>query len=282
MRLADIETRLGSLEELERIIGAMRSLASMRVLEAERALGGVRAYAATLATAIADALLLWSDRSTPATSIQPHRALVLCTSEHGFVGGFNERLLEAARSMLAPEDRLLILGTRGSMLAEGRGWRSLASFAAPTRLASVPEAVRGIVTALYRLIARGEIGRAEVVFVRTERGTTPRVETRALFPLSLPHSAGAAARLPPLHHLPPAILLEKLAAEYVFALLTEAATESLASENAARFNAMEAAEDHLSHKLEELGREARQARQEEVTTELLDLVAGSEAASTTE
>lgn len=282
MRLADIEARLGSLEELEHIIGAMRSLASMRVLEADRALGGVREYAATLATAIADALLLWSDRSTPATPVEAHRALVLCTSEHGFVGGFNERLLEAARGKLAPEDRLLILGTRGAMLAEGRGWRSLASFAAPTRLASVPEAVRGIVTELYRLIARGEIGRAEVVFVRTERGMAPRVETRALFPLSLPPSPGAAARLPPLHHLPPAILLEKLAAEYVFALLTEAATESLASENAARFNAMEAAEDHLSHRLEELGREACQARQEEVTTELLDLVAGSEAASPTE
>jgi F-type H+-transporting ATPase subunit gamma len=277
MRLADIETRLGSLKELERIIGAMRALASMRVLEAEHALGAVRAYASTLATAITDALMLTPENPIPRTPARAHRALVLCTSEHGFVGGFNERLLEAAGRTRAPEEALFILGTRGSALAEARGWRSVATLAAPTRLASVPEAVRHLVSELYRLIARGEVERAEVMFVRTERGTAPRIETRALFPLAPPRPTGAASRVPPLHNLPAAALLEKLTAEYLFALLTEAATESLASENAARFNAMEAAEDHLSHKLEELGQQARQAHQEEVTTELLDVVAGAEA-----
>ncbi len=277
MRLADIEARLASLQELDHIVGAMRSLASMRVLEAEHALAGVRAYASTLATAITDALLLMPEYSTPRTPARARRAVVLCMSEQGLVGGFNERLLEAAASTLAPEDALLILGARGSVLAAGRGWQAVATIAAPTRLASVPEAVQRLVSALYGLIARGQVGRAEVAFVRTERGVAPRIETRALFPLALPRATGAAARLPPHHNLAPALLLEKLTAEYVFALLTEAATESLASENAARFKAMEAAADHLSQKLKELGQQARQAHQEEVTTELLDVVAGAEA-----
>jgi F-type H+-transporting ATPase subunit gamma len=277
MRLADIEARLGSLRELEHIISAMRSLASMRVLEAEHALAGVREYASTLATAIADALLLLPEYSTPGSSPWAHRAVILYTSEHGFVGGFNERLLEAAERTLGSGDLLLILGTRGGALAEGRGWRSVATFAAPTRLASVPEVVRRLVSELYRLIARGEVGRAEVTFARTERGAAPKIETRALFPLVRPRPANVASRLSPLHNLPPAALLEKLTAEYLFALLTEAATESLTSENAARFNAMEAAQDHLSQKLEQLGQQAQQARQEEVTTELLDVVAGAEA-----
>ena len=43
-------------------------------------------------------------------------------------------------------------------------------------------------------------------------------------------------------------------AEYVFALLTEAAVESLASENAARFAAMESAHDNVSKKLAGLRR----------------------------
>jgi F-type H+-transporting ATPase subunit gamma len=60
-------------------------------------------------------------------------------------------------------------------------------------------------------------------------------------------------------------------------LLTEAAVESLASENAARFAAMASAHDNVSKKLEELRQDARQARQTEITTELLDLVAGAEA-----
>ncbi|QGM95716.1 F0F1 ATP synthase subunit gamma (plasmid) [Methylocystis rosea] len=66
-------------------------------------------------------------------------------------------------------------------------------------------------------------------------------------------------------------------AEYVFALLTEAAVESIASENAARFAAMESAYDNVSKKLEELRQEANQARQSEITTELIDLITGAEA-----
>jgi F-type H+-transporting ATPase subunit gamma len=65
--------------------------------------------------------------------------------------------------------------------------------------------------------------------------------------------------------------------EYVFALLTEAAVESIASENAARFAAMEAAHDSVSQKLGQLQQGAREARQTEITMELLDLVTGTEA-----
>lgn len=85
------------------------------------------------------------------------------------------------------------------------------------------------------------------------------------------------ALVPPLHNLPAEALLEKLIADYVFALLTEAAFEALASENAARFAAMASAHDNVSQKLDQLRQDARQARQEEITTELLDLVTGAEA-----
>jgi F-type H+-transporting ATPase subunit gamma len=68
-----------------------------------------------------------------------------------------------------------------------------------------------------------------------------------------------------------------LIAEYVFALLTEAAVESIASENAARFATMESAHDNVEKKLARLDKDARQARQTEITSELLDLITGAEA-----
>jgi F-type H+-transporting ATPase subunit gamma len=68
------------------------------------------------------------------------------------------------------------------------------------------------------------------------------------------------------------MLHERLMAEYVFALLTEAVVESLASENAARLSAMESAHDNVSKKLDQLRQEARHARQSEITAELLELV----------
>jgi F-type H+-transporting ATPase subunit gamma len=70
-------------------------------------------------------------------------------------------------------------------------------------------------------------------------------------------------------------------AEYLFALLMEAAVESIASENAARFAAMESAHDNVSKKLSRLRQDARQARQSEITAELLDLITGAEALTVT-
>ena len=60
-------------------------------------------------------------------------------------------------------------------------------------------------------------------------------------------------------------------------MLTEAAVESIVAENAARFAAMESARENVSKKLESLRMEAHRQRQEEITTELLDLVTGAEA-----
>lgn len=276
MRLAQIQTRITNMEELRRIVGAMRALASMRMQQAVRALASARRYSEIMATALGDALTLAPDRPVASRSARKERrALVLCASEHGFVGAFNERLLSAAERDLGPTDALFVLGTRGGMLARGRGRHALWIGPMATRLTSVPETIRRLTTELYRLIASGAVTRAHVVFARFERTAAPTIERRVLFPLELAPSAGARRLQPPLHHLAPEALLERLIAEHLFAVLTEAATESVASENVARFGAMQSALDNVSKKLEALRQQGREARQEEVTTELLDLVTGA-------
>ena len=57
-RLAEIEAHIASMGELLDIVGAMRSLAGMRVQEAQHALPGIRRYAEAMAAAIGAALLL--------------------------------------------------------------------------------------------------------------------------------------------------------------------------------------------------------------------------------
>jgi F-type H+-transporting ATPase subunit gamma len=146
-----------------------------------------------------------------------------------------------------------------------------------TRPEGVPETIRHLTAELYGWIARGELARVEVMFARHRQGSDTTIERRLLFPVDLRSFAPGQPRLPPLHNLPPAVLLEKLMADYIFGLLTEAAIEALASENAARFAAMDSAHENVSKKLEELRQDARQARQDEITTELLDLVTGAEA-----
>lgn len=287
MRLAEIEGRVANLTELSRIVGAMRSIASMRLQEATRALTHVCDYARALGEGVRDVLAfprelaaLPHDRFMPDARVTAtgSRALVLCMSEHGFVGGFNERLIEAAEADLkASSGTLLILGRRGAALVHERGFQSVWSAPMATRLASIPESVRRLQERLYPLIASGRVRGADVIFGRFRRGVVG-IERLRLFPLAFADVRGTnRSALPPLHDIPVAQLLESLTAEYLIAQLTEVATESLAAENGARFAAMESANDNVSRKLEALRLEASRSRQEEVTTELLDLVTGEQA-----
>ena len=275
--LSEIQSHIASMEELLDIVGAMRSLAAMRVQESQHALPGICSYAGSMAQAIGSAILLMPQPVQFDPLENGHRAVILCMAEHGFVGGFNERMLEAAQAVLKPADLLFVLGSRGAALAYERGCKVAWTRPMATRLAGAPDAIHRLTSELYARIARGEVARMEVMFGRYRPGAASTIERRLLLPLDIAGLSTEPAREVPLHNLPPRPLLEKLMAEYVFALLTEAAVESIASENAARFAAMESAHDNVSKKLSGLQENAHQARQTEITSELLDLMTGAEA-----
>ncbi len=99
---------------------------------------------------------------------------------------------------------------------------------------ALPDAGEAIVTPgtadrlakeLYARIAAGEAGRVEVMFSRYRQGARPAIERRQLLPLDTAIFARGLAQQAPLHNIEPGALFEKLAAEYVFALLIEAAVE---------------------------------------------------------
>lgn len=283
MRFAELERHIATIGELRDIIGAMRSLAGVRVQEAQHALPGVRRYGQTVADAIDAALSLVAEPE-PAAEARPgagagtgRRGLILCMAEHGFVGGFNERMLAAAEASASAADILLVLGSRGAARIVESGRKVDWSYPMATRPDGVIEMVRHLTSEVYRRIAAGELNRLEVMFARHDQGTAEVIEARQLLPLAAQPSARARLRMPPLHNLPPQLLLEEVIADHVFALLVEAAVESLASENAARFAAMEAAHDNIAKRLDRLHQEARAARQDEITGELLELVSGAEA-----
>lgn len=276
-RLTEIEAHIGSMSDLLDIVGAMRSLAGMRRQEALRALPAVRSYADATAAAIGDALMLLPRQALPLRPGGGHRAVVLYLSEHGFVGGFNERLVGEAQSRARPNDTLLILGSRGAAQAVERGLSASWTSPAPTRSAGAVNTARRLVAELYRRIARNGIDAVELMYTRCCNGGAPTIEVRSVLPIDLEPLRVRAVGQPPLHNLRSAKLLEMLIAEYVFALMAEGMMESLASENETRLAAMESARDNVTKKLELLRQTARQARQAEITMELLDLVTGAEA-----
>jgi F-type H+-transporting ATPase subunit gamma len=78
-----------------------------------------------------------------------------------------------------------------------------------------------------------------------------------------------------------ALLLSRLLHQYLFVCIFRACAESLASEHAARLEAMHAAQRNIDERLELLTTSFRRTRQEAITAELLDVVSGFESVSAT-
>jgi F-type H+-transporting ATPase subunit gamma len=75
----------------------------------------------------------------------------------------------------------------------------------------------------------------------------------------------------------PEQILDYLLPQYLITRVYAALLESAASENAARRRAMKAATDNAEELIKVLTRQANRARQDEITTEIMEIVGGAEA-----
>lgn len=278
-QLSRLKARVSNLHELQALIRALRALAASHVQEAQTAVTGILSYVDAIEDAIAVGvgLLPEADEIIGGGGNGGGRSnssvLIVVCAEHGFVGGFNERLLERAETELQalPDRNLVVVGRRGAMLAEERGLPTAATFPMATYVGGVLAVTRRIADFMRTAV------KARIVYGAYRPGGNFEIEGKDILPLDPTILVRSSERNAPLHHLPPAVLVQRLASEYLFAEITRAVMQSLASENGARLRVMEAADHNIGDKLETLRRTERALRQEAITAELLDVITGAEA-----
>lgn len=278
-RLSDVVAQIKNVRQLNAVVAAMRGMAATRAQRGRSLLAGIEAYSEVISRAIGEALnLLPIEATAPSAYERPGRGLILFCAEQGFAGAFSERIFEAAGADI-DYARILIVGTRGAVIASERGITADWSMAMTTRVEGIPSFANRLADTLYRYLAQDAFGTVEVLFSRSISGAI-RVDRHSLLPIDFTRFARPPARQPPLIALPPDLLLERLAAEYIYAQLCQAAMHAFVAENEARMIAMLAAKNNTDAKLDALTRREQQLRQEEITTEIVELAAGAEAART--
>jgi ATP synthase len=108
--------------------------------------------------------------------------------------------------------------------------------------------VNRIADALYDRVAEGTIAWIDVVFSHAHPGGSIEIERHSLLPIDLGRFVRPVQNQPPLTTLAPWMLLERLASEYAYAQLCEAAMHAFAAENEARMKAMAAAKTNIESK----------------------------------
>ena len=275
-RLADVVAQVQNVRQLGMIVSAMRGIAASRAQSARSLLAGADAYSAVVSQAIGRALTLLPADVVAARPSRGKLCLVLFVAEQGFAGAFSERVFAAASSDLASATALIV-GTRGAAIAADRGVKPAWSSPMAAHVEAVPALASQLADALFEAIAKAAISNVEIIFSRISAGAGLLVERRTLLPLDFARFVRPAESLPPLLTLSPQVLIERLAAEYIFAQLCQAAIHAFEAENEARMRAMTSTKTNVDARLASLTQRERQVRQEEITAEIIELAAGAEA-----
>ncbi len=276
-RLVDIVAKITNVRQLEAVVTAMRGIAASRAQQARSLLAGIEAYSDVVTRSMGEALaLLPAGEATQPVVGRQSRGLILFSAEQGFVGAFGEHILDAAGQDLKGA-AVFILGTRGAAIAAERGVDLAWSAPMATQAGAVTIIANRVADALYAAVAGGRMTDVDILFSSFAPASGMQIIRRSLLPLDLTRFRQPITNLPPLTTLAPRDLIAGLAAEYVFAQLCDAAMHAFAAENEARMLSMASAKTNVRSKLEELSRRERQLRQEEITTEIIELAAGTEA-----
>jgi len=204
--------------------------------------------------------------------------LVLMTSNRGMVGRYNHELVSLATRYLETYEReaeVIAIGRTGRDAMLRQGYHVHADFSHfsdsddITALAPVTQVL---------LDGFEERHFDEVVLVYTEFHTALRVNPRLRQLLPLCPDVSASAR-DYIYEPNPEELLLALTPRLIRFQVYQALLESLAAENAARRTAMHAASQNASELIDDLTVSYNKARQQSITTELLEVLGGSGALS---
>ncbi|MBK0399533.1 F0F1 ATP synthase subunit gamma [Limibaculum sp. M0105] len=289
--LGELQGRIEGARDLQSIVRVMKSLSAVSIRQYQDAARRLRSYQSvvdlSLGAALSTGAFAWRQSAEPGPG--SGLGLVVMGSDRGLCGRFNVGVAEAAARLVLQasgkgSQRILAIGARAAARLEALGLEPDTIFFQPGSAAGLTDTAGSVIVEIEDWRNRRGIERVSVVFnVATEReGIELRVEQ--LLPID-PSAIDALATQPwPTNNLPatrgePDAVFSALMRERLFVALMRAGAESLAAEHATRLRAMQAAEKNINERLDDLAADWRRTRQDEITTELMDIVSAYEAVS---
>lgn len=268
----EVQKRLATLEEIDGIMVAMKSLALLETRKLATFLDTQRRAVTSIETAALDFLSFYPQPLVRTDDMQ--QLLLVIGSERGFCGDFNETLLGQVDLAMQREGTLLVaVGSR--LEAKLHGDKRIAAFVAGPSVAEEVQATLGrLAKVLGGLQQHPDAALRLGVLYHDDENEAPRM--RQLLPLAAPAGRPAHPH-PPLLNLAPARFLSQLTDQYFYAALHEVFYSSLMAENRKRLEHMESAIRRLEKDEAKLRMRYNALRQEEIIEEIEIIMLSAEA-----
>jgi len=289
-KLRVVRRRIRSVQSTKKITRAMELIASSRIVKAQTRVEASRPYAEQLTKAMEDVASRSSSIDHPLLEHREHATkigVLVITSDRGLAGAYNSNVLKIAEQHLreiragGKEPVLYVVGKKGVGYFRFRGVPMQDSWQG---FSEVPpyEKAEVVGRQLIKDFADETIDELHCAYTDFRSAFTLRATSKRFLPIAPEEVTGTARDTVPAEYLfepEPAEILEHLLPQYVITKVYAALLESAASENASRRRAMKAATDNADDLIKVLTRQANRARQDEITTEILEIVGGAEALS---
>jgi len=274
-----LRRRIRSIQSTQKITRAMQLIAASRIVRAEQAITAARPYVTRLGEVVQDLSSAPEVRSHPLFAPSGDRsAVIVMGADRGLCGAFNASVVRTAEEVLRDE-----AGANPLVVGVGRKVESYFRFQGRP----LDDAVTGITDrpslanakrVTLPVIEALNAGRAGRVFLVSTRFLTPgsqRAETRQLLPVP---QSGEERRVVVFEFEPaPELIVDQVLPLWLEAEVYAALLESAASFHVAQQRAMQAATDNADDLMKTLTRAMNRARQDAITTEIMEIVGGAEA-----
>ena len=284
-----LKERIRSVRATKKITRAMELIAASRIVKAQARVTASVPYSEQITQVVKDLAAGGASSDSPLLSGRDeikHTCYVVIAADRGLCGGYNSGVQRAAEGevkadLLAGRDYTIIpIGRKAEGYFRFRGYTLGQAF---NGFSDQPtyENARAIGEHVVELFVSGQVDKVELVYTRFISSGSQEVVLRPLVPLSADTVAGAgkggSAGGDYEFEPDPATILDTLLPRYVEARVYAALLNAAASEHAFRQRAMKSATDNAEELIKSLSRIMNRARQDSITTEIMEIVGGAEA-----
>jgi len=284
--------RIRSAQTTKKITRAMELISASRIAKAQQRVAASLPYARAVTRAVS-AVATYTDVDHPLTreAEQPTRAaVVVLSSDRGLAGAFNSNVLrksEELAELLHREGKEVVyylVGRKAVGYFRFRRRDYLREWIGDTdspHAETAREIGEAVVSHFLQDTAEGGVDEIHIVFNRFVSMLTQTPEMLRLLPLRVVEGVeepGEHEVLPLYEFEPDATeVLDALLPVYIESRIYSAMLESAASKHAATQRAMKSASDNADKLIREYTRLANNARQQEITQQISEIVGGADA-----
>jgi F-type H+-transporting ATPase subunit gamma len=285
--------RIRSMQATKKITRAMELIAASRIVKAQQRVASAVPYSEQITDVVKDLAAAGGSTDSPLLKGRDQVrtvAYVVISADRGLCGGYNVGVQRAAEGeikadVLAGRDyRIVASGRKAESYFRFRNYTIDAAFAGYSENPAYANA-KEIGQHVIDLYASGHVDRVMLVYTRFISAGSQEVVLRPLVPLDRETVLGgdgkgvdAAGVASDYEYEPdPITILDTLLPRYVEARIYAALLNAAASEHAFRQRAMKSATDNADELIKNLSIVMNRARQDSITTEIMEIVGGAEA-----